>query len=106
MTARKPAAAQQQTQMPDGITVFSTSLGLDVIYRKGGVQQRSLHLPKQSQAVKLKGIAFQLIVNAEEKKLQARLEDGTLLTFLSYADNSRFFSFLEPIQRSEPEALF
>lgn len=106
MTARKPAAAQQQTQMPDGITIFSTSLGLDIIYRKGGKQQRQLHLPKQSQAVKFAGIAFQLIINAEEKKLQARLDDGKLLTFMSYENHSRFFSFLEPIQRSEPEALF
>jgi hypothetical protein len=95
-----------QTEMPDGITIFSTSLGLDLIYRKNGVQQRKLHLPKQSQAIKLKGVAFQLIINPEERKLQARMSNGDLLTFMSYQNNSRFFTYLEPLQRSEPEALF
>lgn len=106
MKQRKPAVQQQNTTMPNGITVFSTNLGLDLIYRKDGKQQRLIHLPKQSQPIKLNDVAFQLIINPEKRKLQARMDDGKLLNFISFENNSRFFAFLEPLQATEREALF
>jgi hypothetical protein len=94
-------------QLADGITIFSTSLGLDLIHRFNGNQQRKLHLKPESQGIKLAdGTEFQLIVDKKKRKLQARLADGTLLTFMSYSDNSRFFTYMQPMQKSEPAPLF
>jgi len=95
-----------KTSMADGITIFSTSLGLDLLYRSNGIQQRKLHLKPVSQGIKLSDTEFQLIVDTKKKRLQARLADGTLLTFMSYDDNKRFFTYLEPLVKSEPVALF